>query len=157
MKKYLFIPLFTLIAISSVAQYRLNTEAFQINGGLGFSNYQGLPIYLGVDYGLKTDISVGGEVSYRNYKASYATSSIPLFSISANGNYHFVNLLDIPDEWDVYAGLSPNLIIGADIFSFGIGAQIGGRYYFNNSLAVNLELRGGTLLSQGKLGISYIF
>jgi len=82
--------------------------------------------------------------------------------ISGNVNYHFNNLLSIPYNWDLYAGLnvgyyiwnSPNDYDGDHHSSLGLGAQIGGRYYFTESFGVNLEFGGGNAFSGGKVGIS---
>ena len=65
MKKYLLI--FSL-AFSSIlsAQSPIEVGQMQFNGGFGFSNY-GLPVYVGLDYGLMDDISIGGEFSFRSY------------------------------------------------------------------------------------------
>jgi outer membrane immunogenic protein len=39
----------------------------------------------------------------------------------------------------------------------GLGAQIGGRYYFNNNWGINLELGGANTTSGYKIGASYRF
>jgi hypothetical protein len=39
----------------------------------------------------------------------------------------------------------------------GLGAQIGGRYFFKDNFGLNLEFGGGNALSGGKFGITYIF
>jgi len=82
--------------------------------------------------------------------------------VSANGNYHFNSLLDIPNNWDFYAGLNLGFYIwnssddypGSNTSGLGLGAQVGGRYYFNDKLGVNLEFGGGNAFSGGKVGVS---
>ncbi len=85
--------------------------------------------------------------------------------ISTNGNYHFNRLLDILNYWDFYAGLnagyyfwfSPSDYPGTGSSGVGIGAQVGGRYSFNNHFGLNLELGGGNTFAGGKFGITYKF
>jgi hypothetical protein len=36
----------------------------------------------------------------------------------------------------------------------GIGAQVGGRYYFTDKFGVNVEIGGGNAFSGGKIGVS---
>ena len=52
--------------IYSNAQNPLSKGQWQLNAGLGFSSW-GLPIYVGVDYGVHEDISIGGEFGFRSY------------------------------------------------------------------------------------------
>ena len=159
-----FAALFTSLVLH--AQSPLEVGGKQLNAGVGFSGW-GIPLYVGLDYGLVEDITLGGELSFRSYHNNFAgiKYSHTIFGISANGNYHFNTLLDIPSEWDFYAGLNIGYFIwistanylGSGDSGFGIGAQIGGRYFFKDNFAVNLEFAGGNSLSGGKMGISYIF
>jgi hypothetical protein len=66
MKKFLFSTFFTLLALGAFAQSPLSKGDSQINAGVGFSNW-GVPVYVGFDYGMDSNISLGGEVSYRRY------------------------------------------------------------------------------------------
>src|SRR5680860_1917862 len=85
------------------------------------------------------------------------------------GNYHFNELLEMPSNWDLYMGLSLGFIVfsskwdgpGSSIEYAGNGnsglylyAQIGGRYFFSDNIAVNLQLGGGNYFSGGKIGIT---
>jgi outer membrane immunogenic protein len=134
----------------------------QLNAGIGISQF-GVPVYLGLDYGIHPDISLGIEGSYRQHTNSIYQAN--LIGIGANINYHFNNLLKIRDNhWDVYAGgtLSywfwnwNNTFPGSNQSGTGFAAQIGGRYFFNPKLALNLEIGGGTL-NGSKLGITHRF
>ncbi len=154
MKKALVL-LVLVIGVASMFALPLNKGQMQVNAGTGFSTW-GLPVYVGLDYGITPDITVGGEVSARLH--SYGT----WVGIYANGNYHFVNLLNLPSNTDLYAGLN----LGFDIWladseytggynsGLGLGVQVGGRYYFTDRLGVNVEFGGGSV-SGGKIGISY--
>ena len=165
MKKYLLIISLAFSSILS-AQSPIEVGQMQFNGGFGFSNY-GLPVYVGLDYGLMDDISIGGEFSFRSYSDNIFGSKYKhtIIGISANGNYHFNTLLDLESKYDVYAGLnigfyvwsSSNNYPGGGASGLGLGLQIGGRYYFTENWGVNLEIGGGNAASGGKIGVSYRF
>jgi hypothetical protein len=146
------------------SQYALDKGKAQINAGLGFSNW-GLPVYLGFDYGVHKDISLGAEASFRTYNENYRGFKYRhnIIGLAANGNYHFNGLLDIPKEWDFYAGLNVGFFIwntnndqyaGSGTSGLGLGAQLGGRYYFNEKFGLNLEVGGGNRVSGGRFGIT---
>jgi outer membrane immunogenic protein len=147
------------------AQCPLKKGAFQLNGGLGYSG-GGVPVFAGVDFGAFHDVTTGIEASFRPYTEDiYGTKyTSKVFSIVGNGNYHFNTLLEIPKKWDFYAGITmgyyswslPADYQGNSSSGFGFGAQIGGRYFFNKRLGLNLEFGGGSSLSGGKIGITYI-
>lgn len=138
----------------------------QLNAGLGFSGW-GLPLYIGADFGVARDITVGFEGSFRSYGQSYTGTRYhsTIFGLSGNGNYHFNTLLKIPAKWDFYAGLnlgyffwsSPTGYPGTGASGIGLGAQIGGRYFFNDHFGLNLEFGGGNVVGGGKFGITYRF
>ncbi|OBX20978.1 uncharacterized protein DUF3575 [Gelidibacter algens] len=145
------------------AQAPLEKGDTQLNAGFGISGW-GTPVYAGVDYGIAPNITVGAEGSFRSYSQTGFKSSI--IGLQANGNYHFNEILEIPSEWDVYAGASTNYYIWntdsryeslAEGSGFGIGIQIGARYFFSKTFGINLEGGGGNATSGGKLGITYKF
>jgi hypothetical protein len=165
MKKSLILIAIALIFISGKAfsQSPLPVGNTQLNVGLGLSNW-GVPFYIGLDYSVHKDITIGAEFSYRGYHerwdSKYYDHSIMGFS--GNGNYHFNSLLDISQRWDFYAGLnlgfyvwsSPNDYYGKHNSGLGFGSQIGGRYYFTDKVGLNLEFGGGNAFSGGKIGLS---
>lgn len=163
MKKLLLLGVFLVVAQFSFGQYALSKGEAQINAGLGFSSW-GVPVYAGFDVGVHPDISVGGEFSFRSYRDNYFGNRYnhSIIGISGNGNYHFNTLLEIPEEWDFYAGLnlgfyfwnSDNDYPGNESSGVGLGAQVGGRYYFSERVGVNLEFGGGNVFSGGKFGVS---
>jgi outer membrane immunogenic protein len=55
---------------SILAQSPLAQKQSQFNFGVGFSSW-GVPFYLGMDYGIHPDISLGGELSYRSYRENW--------------------------------------------------------------------------------------
>jgi hypothetical protein len=154
MKKALFV-IVLLIGVATMFALPLDKGQMQVNVGTGFSSW-GFPLYAGLDYGINPDITVGGEAGLRFHSwGSWV-------GIYANGNYHFVNLLNLPSNTDLYAGLNLGFNIwmpkqgygGTYNSGLGLGVQVGGRYYFTDKLGVNVEFGGGSV-SGGKIGISY--
>jgi len=138
----------------------------QLNAGVGLSSW-GVPIYVGVDFGVAQDFSVGGNFSYRNYSENLVGNNYDWFLIvlGLNGNYHFDNMLDLPSDWNVYGGLTLGYYIWSDpgtgyngsrASGLGLDAQIGTRYFFSESFGINLEVGGGTAAG-GKFGITKKF
>lgn len=148
------------------AQNPLSVGQAQINTGVGLSSW-GLPVYVGFDYGVHQDITVGGELSFRNYRENWRNQRYQhsIVGISANGNYHFNRILNISPEWNFYAGLNMGFYIwssdraydGNRTSGLGLGAQVGGRYYFSRHVGLNLELGSGNAFSGGKFGLTFRF
>lgn len=168
MRKFFFTIVAMLLLVSGInAQAPLGKGGTQINAGFGFSTW-GVPVYVGADFGVHDAITIGPKLSYRNYKDNILGSkySQSLTVISFNGNYHFNELFQLPSEWNVYAGLSLGYYIWSDVkwdnttttfggeaSGLGIDLQIGGRYFFNDKWAINLEFGGGTG-SGGNIGVT---
>ncbi len=163
MRKLSLLMLVVFSSLAVMAQSPYTKGEKQLNGGFGLSSW-GLPVYIGLDYAVHDDITVGGELSFRSYNEKIGTYKYDhsVIGVSGNGNYHFNTILEIPDNWDVYAGLnlgfyiwnSPNSYTGSHTSDLGFGAQIGGRYYFSDKVSLNLEFGGGNAFSGGKIGIS---
>jgi outer membrane immunogenic protein len=159
MKKLLLAIGLTTTVAQVQAQGDLAVKKFQLNAGLGLSS-RGMPVYVGFDYGANKHLTVGAEVAYRSY--SNAGYNFGITSVGANANYHFNDILNIDKNFDFYAGLNlgylmwnlPGGYVGDYSSGLGLGAQIGGRYYFNNKLGLNLEFAGGNKISGGKFGIT---
>jgi len=160
----LLLSIFAVIAVN--AQAPLVKGQKQVNAGVGFSGW-GIPIYAGMDFGVYKDITVGFEGSFRTYTDRWAGENYhhTIFGFAGNGNYHFNRILNIPSNFDVYAGLSLGFYIwssssnyeGSGSSGLGINAQVGGRYFFTKNFGLNCELGGGNAFSGGKFGITYIF
>lgn len=58
-------------------------------------------------------------------------------------DYHWNYLIRIPENRDFYAGVRAGIHFGGDIVP-DLGIQVGGRWYWNEKWALNLELGGGT-------------
>lgn len=174
MKKIL---LASALVLSAVAfGQRLQNSEIQLNAGFAADRYAGnVAFYGGLDYGLMNDISLGAEirVGSKDYDYDgYENGRGNWIGVGFNGNYHFNTLLKIPNQWDFYAGVT----LGFNSFKydypsnwnahgikdphdngFGVSAQVGGRYYFNNNFGVNVEANAGSLFNGGKAGITYKF
>lgn len=165
MKKVFILTALALILISGQAfsQSPEPVSKTQLNFGVGFSGW-GVPLYIGMDFGIHPDITLGGEISYRSYRENWKNEyyNHGVIGFSGNLNYHFNTLLGIPRNWDFYAGVnvgfyvwsSPNNYYGSHNSGLGIGGQIGGRYFLNNKVGLNLEFGGGNAFSGGKLGLT---
>lgn len=164
MKKIILTIVLLTGVLCSQGQNPLSVGKAQLNAGLGFSGW-GIPIYLGFDYGIARDFTLGGEISFRSYNENYNGNGYDhiITGISGNGNYHFNTVLNLASKWDFYAGLnlgvyawsSPSDYHGNHTSGLGLGAQIGGRYYFTQKVGLNLELGGGNVFSGGKIGLTF--
>lgn len=162
--KKLLLAISLLVVLGAVfAQSPVASSRSQINAGIGFSDW-GVPVYIGFDLGIGRDVSLGGEFSYRSYREKYHQHDWDhsVIGISGNLNYHFNYILNLDREWDPYAGINigyyivnePDNYPGSYHSQVGLGAQIGVRYYFTETVGVNLEFGGGNAFSGGKLGLS---
>lgn len=166
MRKLLWTIVILILSIAVFAQSPVDKGQMQFNAGIGLSSW-GIPVYLGLDYGVHPDITVGGELTFRSYHEKWEgyRYNHSVVGIAGNGNYHFNRILNIPSKWDFYAGLnlgfyifnSPSDYPGSHTSGLDLGGQVGGRYYFSEKFGINLEFGGGNAFKGGKLGISLKF
>jgi hypothetical protein len=166
MKKYIPFILFFFFAYANKieAQQPISKGKTQLNLGIGLSNW-GMPLYVGVDYGLNKNFTLGGEISFRSFNENWKGNDYGqnIVGFLGNINYHFNTVFDIPSKFDFYAGLnigfyawsSPANYGGDNISGLGLGAQVGGRYYLSKKVALNLEIGGSNVFSDGKLGVTF--
>jgi outer membrane immunogenic protein len=157
---------FTILMIFgfSYGQNSLPSGRSQLNVGVGISGW-GVPFYLGMDFGISNDITLGGELSFRSFRERWQSNRYrhSIIGISGNANYHFNRVLNIPSNFDFYAGLnlgfyvwsSPDDYGGSNNSGVGLGGQIGGRYFFNDKFGINLEFGGGNAFAGGKFGLTF--
>ena len=152
------------LSISSHAQNPVRKGEKQLNFGSGASVY-GIPFYVSMDFGIHEDISVGPMLSYRGYREATNVAGTryyyrhSIFGIGFSGDYHFNSLLNIPREFDVYAGATIGYFIwstsdinvaGVPIAyngnpaSVGVNPHVGGRYNFNPQWSVHVQVDAGT-------------
>jgi outer membrane immunogenic protein len=165
MKKLLLFPFLMLLAFNTFGQLS-KQEQKQLNAGVGLSSW-GLPLYVGLDYGITDEITIGGEFTFRSYQEKFNSIRYmhSIVGVQANANYHFAQLInDLPPEIDIYGGInagfflwmSPSSYPGERISRPGFGLQIGGRYALSNKLSGNLEISGGNAFAGIKMGLSLI-
>ena len=163
MKKTITFIIALLASTAMFAQAPIAVGQSQLNLGVGLSSW-GVPVYVGLDFGVHPDITLGPEVSFRSYRDNWAGTRYnhSIIGISGNANYHLNRILNIPSNWDLYAGLnlgffiwrSPDEYEGSRSSGLGITGQVGGRYYFTDTFGINLEFGGGNAFSGSKFGIS---
>jgi outer membrane immunogenic protein len=163
MKKPIIILAVLLSTVSLSAQYSLQPGQGQFNAGGGFTS-RGLLGYFGFEFGVHKDISVGGTLSYIAYRERFLGTkySHSIFGLSAFGNYHFNSLLQIPEQYDLYAGVnggfhlatSPKNYPGKFKSGPGLGAHVGARMFFNDVFGINAEVSAGNFFRGGRFGIT---
>lgn len=122
-------------------QMTYNAGQKEINFGLGL-NADGIPLYASYDFPVASNVTVSPVVgiTLRNPE-SY-------ISMAGAVNYHFNQLLEIPSNWDFYAGgnIGFHFFMGRTTGTtpLELGLQVGGRYFWNKDWGINLELGGGT-------------
>lgn len=162
--KQFFLAAMLVFSISiSFSQAYLPKGGNQLNAGVGFSNW-GVPVYIGFDHAASNDVTLGLELSYRNYNEDYNDYKYKhnIFGFSGNANYHFNRALNISKSYDFYGGVnvgfysssSPDGYKGNQNSRLGLGAQIGGRFALSSNVGLNLEFGGGNAFSGGKLGLT---
>jgi len=152
MRSYLVALLLLFSSAMAFGQSPLTDGGAQLNFGVGL-NGDGVPLYFGGDVNIANNVTLGAQGSYTSDR----------IGILGNLNYHFDEIFEIPSEWNVYAGANAGIYLdndnnnnnNNDKSTFGFGLQIGGRYFFNDKWAVNLEVGGGNVLSGGKLGATF--
>ncbi|MBS4043862.1 MAG: hypothetical protein KGZ59_08620 [Chitinophagaceae bacterium] len=149
MKKYFLILVSLFFFNNLFAQFPLREGKIQLNTGIGFAS-AGVPIYAGFDYGLKPDLTLGGEVFFLKNASG----------IISNINYHFNELLNLDKHFNIYAGANLGLLITKSTANtsgtskLNLGGQFGSRYQLSTSIALNVELGLGNTISDGKIGIT---
>ena len=168
LRKILLFITCTLILISTRAQSPLGDEGNQLSLSSGYT-IEGIPIYISYEMGIHESISFGMEAVFRSYNESGDTADYAHTIMGFNffGNYYFNKLLKLDEKkWGVYGGLNLGYYKwfspkgywpeGNSSSTLGIGAQIGGRYYFSE-WAVFMQVSGGTENAGARLGVTYLF
>ncbi len=184
MKKQLSLTvLFILITLAGIAQSKsssFNNGDNLINLGFGIgspyfgSGYKAsLPINPSFSYekGVSDVISVGGQLSYASSKFDDSFNNDYNFKehavyIGARGSYHFNQLLQLDNKFDLYGGASLGYVtvsvsdntgsLGATGSGLGLGLFGGGKYYFSQGTAIYAEL-GYQSLALLNVGIAFKF
>lgn len=157
-KVLLFVSVMALLSGIAQAQNPIPKGTKQLNAGLGLGAYS-VPVYFGMDFGIGYDLSVGFEGTFQDRSKHYTA-----FGFAGNCNYHFNRILNIPKNFDFYAGGSINAVayryddelVDRETGLFP-GIQVGGRYFFTPNFGLNLEFRGADVISGGKFGVTFKF
>ncbi len=150
MKRLLIAALLVVAGILCAnAQSPVGQGGKQLNMGVGLYG-RDLPLYVGVDFGVHPDITIGPQAIF--------DLDLDYFGLAFRGDYHFNSIMNIPRDWDFYAGANVGILnaIGNDNIYADAGLQVGGRYYWNNKWGINLEFGGGSSFG-GRLGVSMLF
>lgn len=161
MKKVIAIIAMVAMCSLGYAQSPIGKGGKQLNFGVGLYS-RSIPVYIGMDFGVHPDITVGPQIGF--------DLNLDYISFSGRGDYHFNSVLNIPRDWDFYAGLNIGFAASLDrdhdhhphhshthVSGIDLGLQIGGRYYWNSGWGINLEFGGGYNLSGGRFGLSKRF
>lgn len=148
MRNFLFALVLIFISVENQAQNPIPSGTKYVNMGVGFSNH-GVPIYGGMDFGIGHNISLGFNVSHR-FDYDFAD-----WGIAGTFNYHFNQIMNIPNNWDFYAGFNIGSVFGNNTTDLDLGGQIGFRYFFNQKIGINLQFGGGNNFSDGTIGLTF--
>lgn len=126
-----------LIFISSLAFSQANRG---LNFGVGLNN-NGLPVYLNFDIPVHADIAIAPQIQFNLDGMDY-------FALGVKADYYFDRILSIPENFDFYAGLNLGFRIlsnnkSSDKSGLDLGAEIGGRWFWNEKWGLNLQFSGG--------------
>ncbi|MDR2122565.1 MAG: hypothetical protein LBP34_05505 [Flavobacteriaceae bacterium] len=138
MKKLLFILSFLGIISFTNAQVFTGANDQKLQFGISAFGY-GTGITGSYDYGLADWFSIGAGADL------YWSDDYDNFFIFGRANFHLGNVLDLPDNMDLYPGLN----VGGRNGGLGIGAHLGYRYFFSDKFGAFVEIG-----NHGSLGIS---
>ena len=168
-----FIAISFLVSTNCNAQYNPNNDGSDLLSiGVGVSDW-GIPIFARYEVPVASNVTVGGQISFQTKGETYSSYKYKhtITGLNARGSYHFNELLEVPREWDFYAGASLGYYIwntkyngpgpyydysGSGSGGLNIGAHIGARYFFKNNAAFNVELVGGSILAGGTVGVTFL-
>ena len=166
MKKIILIFVLFISSNLIFAQSTIDKGMKEINAGFGLDSWSA-PIHIGFDYGVYKNITVGAQINLYSYEENwlYKHYILNVWGISGNANYHFNEILNISNRWDLYAGINLGFYVinspagygGSIPSSLGFGAQLGGRYFFSSKWGINLEFGGGNSVNGMKIGVTYRF
>ena len=127
-----------------VAVFAINFAFSQANKQLNF----GL-IGISYDIPIATDIAIAPTVR-TDFNINYLI-------VGVKGDYYFDNLIGLPAAFDFYAGANAGYAIGIGSgidHTFGIGLEVGGRWFWNEKWGLYLELGGTNIGGTGGLGLT---
>jgi len=138
------------------AQTPYEKGSMDLNLGIGITSGLGfVPVYFGGNFMIMDWISVGAEVSLRLDRTHYTYNPIvgsqkykrTGFGIITRGDYHFNELLDMPEQFDIFAGVDLGVGIygkskyndyvyqDSKVYVIG-GVHAGGKWFFTDKLGL---------------------
>ncbi len=162
MKKNLLLVVISVMTMNfAFSQAPITKGDKQVNFGFGNNGAAGFRsngIYVGMDYCIMDDLTIGGKLGINHWGGD--GYSLTILSPTIIADYHFNTLIGIPSQFDFYAGADLGMPfyfgVGSGTGDFDLGTHVGGRWYWNEKWGVNLELGLG-ILSGGngaQLGVS---
>ena len=146
--------LLCLLTCTSVSYAFAQNNEDHFNLGLGLNNGWGIPISGTYDWGFRQDFNLGVGLSV-GLDVDDGQGSETALGAGFFTQWYADRILEIPSSLDVYAGLGVFYYTRDSADDLDLNLFIGGRYYFNETLGVNLELGGGTVFSGGRVGLSW--
>ena len=143
MKKFFIAGIFAFLGTFANAQAWTGNGDQKVQVGLSAWG-NGTGITGTYDYGVSNLLSVGGgaNIYFDNYKDNDKNNN---FFIFGRLNFHLQDALGLDNKWDIYPGVDVGVIKN----TFGLGAHIGARYFFNDKLGAFVEIG-----NNGSVGIS---
>ncbi len=144
MKKF-----FLIIAVSALlfagkafsqntVEENVKASLVQISAGSGIYS-GGFPIYAFADFRVNPNWTIGPQVNFVFDNDFH-------FVMSGRADYHFNKMLNLYNNWDIYAGATMGIDFSRDT-EFSSGIHVGGRWYWNKVWGLNMEIGGGTYFS----------
>ena len=155
---------------SSFAQDEKGDKLLNVGIGLNSYYFGGIPLAASLEIGITDDISVGPAIGYqsKNYGSGSYNSKWTSIYIGGRGSYHLNKVIDLNNEKvDLYAGAQLGYqsfkwkddYVGVSPYNNGnlrFGLYGGGRYYFQNNIAVVGEFGFGGY-SNANIGVTFKF
>lgn len=147
MKKLIFTSILCVCALTGYSQ----NQGPHFNAGLGLDG-RGIPVYASYDWGFKEDFNLGVGAAFNTGGDEFDGG---VFGAGFFTQWYADRVLDIPSDFDAYAGIGVYYYNHKNGDDLDLGLFIGGRYYFNDKIGLNLEFGGGTLVQGGRIGVSW--
>lgn len=162
MKKILLFAFAMICMVTTSSAQTFDSETQIISAGLGVSSdYGGIPVYVSYENGIKdfndvSHIGIGGMMGFGTDKVMDVKWNY--FVIAALANYHYTGVAKCDFYGGVKLGYETASVKADEKYSDGdifFAAQVGARYYFSDSWAINAELGYG--LAVLGIGATYKF
>ncbi len=178
MKRNLLVFLmFCLPVLGFSQQYQAQRSYLSAGVGIGgYSDREGIPIWINYEYGFGSWVSAGGMLAFQTWEYNYpgiGTYSYTATFLALRGSAHFSKPLNIEKYVDLYAGLGLGYIsysekwraaggggpkpVRSGLSSNFLGIHVGARYFFNKTKTVGINGELGYGLSPLLLGVTFKF